>query len=117
MECTPKSIAREKCSRCFMVELLVAPTKSSTNTSTRLTYDAAADRRCHAVSLALSSILSSNLCSGRVTSCKRDSMTSRAVSESAQKNGGDSHYPICKQFGTTIFISSISMLGSSDGRT
>ena len=70
MECTPKSIAREKRSRFFMVELLVAPIKSSTNTLTRLTYNAAADRRCQAVSLALLNILSSNGSSGRVTSCK-----------------------------------------------
>ena len=39
-------------------------------------------------------------------SLRKVSITSLAVSVPAQKNGGLSHQPICKLFGTTISISS-----------
>ena len=40
-----------------------------------------------------------------------------AVSEAAQKNCGDSHNPIRRALGTTILISSTSMLLGTEGRT
>ena len=45
-----------------------------------------------------------------------DVMTSRAVSEAAQKNGGDSHHLIWRLLGTTIWVSSRVCVGSSLGR-
>ena len=59
----------------------------------------------------------SKMCSGRQSISSSAWMVSLAVSESAQKNGGDSHHTICRAFGTTISISSMSMLSFSDGST
>ena len=42
-------------------------------------------------------------------------MTSRAVSDAAQKNGGDSHHPIWRLFGTTICMSLKSVSGFVGG--
>jgi hypothetical protein len=47
---------------------------------------------------------------------RREAMTSLAVSDAAQKNGGDSHHPIWRLLGTTIFVSSRCAFGSSFGR-
>ena len=44
-------------------------------------------------------------------------MTSLAVSVAAQKYGGDSHHPICSEFGTTICISSRLVMGVVEGIT
>ena len=41
------------------------------------------------------------------TSCNSVSMTYLVVSDAAQKNGGDSHHLICRQFGANTFMSSI----------
>jgi hypothetical protein len=91
-EWTPKSMALEKCSRCSGDVVLVAPIKSSTNTSTRLRYVAVAcNQRSAEEGVASLSMLSSKGCLGRLTSCRRASITSLAVSDAAQKNGGDSH--------------------------
>lgn len=46
------------------------------------------------------------------------SMMLRAVSDPAQKNGGDSHHPICSTLGTTSSVSSRHVIDpSSGGRT
>ena len=37
-------------------------------------------------------------------------ITSRAVSVAEQKNGGDSHHPIWREWGTTISMSSMFVL-------
>ena len=42
-------------------------------------------------------------------------MTSRAVSDAAQKNGGDSHQPIWRLLGTTMLMSSMDASGSVAG--
>ena len=58
---------------------------------------------------------SSNLCGGKFD-VKIAAIISRAVSEPEQKNGGLSHHPICKLFGTTISVSSKDVPESTCGR-
>ena len=53
-------------------------------------------------------ILCSNSYGGRSGVLRRASIVSLAVSEAAQKNGGDSTHPICRLCGTTITVSSMS---------
>ena len=45
------------------------------------------------------------------------SINYRAVSNPEQKNGGLLHHPICKIFGTTISMSSMSLVVCMDGST
>ena len=54
------------------------------------------------------------MCAGSVRSW---SMTSRAVSDAAQKNGGDSLHPICKAVGMTNSVWSIGVFLSGEGNT
>jgi hypothetical protein len=44
-------------------------------------------------------------------------MTSRAVSDAAQKNGGDSLHPICNAVGTTSSVSSRGVFLDGEGKT
>ena len=55
--------------------------------------------------------------SGTLNSCRRSSITSHDVSEVKHKKGGDLHHPVCKQFYTTMLISSIYLVGAKDGST
>ena len=115
-EWIPWMIALENFVRFSLDKLLVIAQKSSTNTSRRLVVNAAASRRWRRSPC--SSILGRNLWWGRSMSLlSRLSMTSRAVSVAAQKYGGDSHQPICKELGTTMSISSNGWSGSRDGST
>ena len=62
------------------------------------------------------SIFSSKQCMGRSAhDWRRLSTISRAVSVAAQKYGGDSHHPICRELGTTIYVSSRVAVGDVDG--
>ena len=117
-EWIPWSIALDKWVRCSMEPSFVMAMKSSTNASSKLTYAAAAWRRCTASVVAFCSISCSNRCLGRLTSVSKASMTSLAVSEAAQKKGGDSHHPIWSEFGTAILMSSSRVVPKVlDGRT
>ena len=114
IKCTPKSMACEKCVKYSSLRLFAAAMKSWTKTSTRLMKVVVArSRNCGEASCGISPL---NRCSGSCTSSRRASMTSRTVSDAAQKKGGDSHQPICKQFGTTIYVLSSVVLGSVCGR-
>ena len=98
-------MAQEKSFKCSVLELFVAVMKSSTKTSTRLVNVAVACRQKCA-----KAATSPNK-AGSYTSSRSPSMKSRAVSEDAHKNGGDSHQP-SRQFDTTIFMLSKFVSGS-----
>ena len=87
--------------------------KSSTKTSIRVKTE------CRSASWrdskSFGSIIFSNAWGGSFSHRSRLEITSLAVSDAAQKNGGDSHHPICSAFGTTIFVSSSEAEGSSFG--
>ena len=87
--------------------LFVMPMKFSMNTSRNLVNDYVAIIWCLVEYFAVSSMRFSKECSGRLTSYRRASITSCAVSEVAQNKGGYLYHPICRQFGTTMLISSI----------
>ena len=100
----PCIITRKKWIRCSCSILFVIPIKSSTHTSMMVHISSGRGEET-AVS---SSILCSNLCGGRDHGdLSRDSMISRAVSNAAQKNGGDLYQPIWRLWGTAMYVSSI----------
>jgi len=87
--------------------------KSSMNTSMTVIVPSA--RGIPSVKWALSIILPSKMCSGRQCFSSSAWMVSLAVSDAAQKNGGDSHHPICRALATTVSILSTSMSSFSEG--
>ena len=116
-ECTPCIIALETLVRCSSDMSFVIPIKSSTNTSTSV-VDELSGADGFGLVCCGDIICFSNLCGGRfVFSFKSVSITSRAVSDPAQKNGGLSHQPICKLLGTTISRSSMLVDDFVGGRT
>ena len=117
MEWIPCSITREKYVRCDLLVLLVAEINSSTKTSVRLKKDAVALRLLYADASVGLCTLSYKVWGGICTSCRSESMTSQAVSEAAQKKGGDSHHPIWRHLGTTVRVSSIFVTGIVFGKT
>ena len=54
--------------------------------------------------------------SGRLTSCRSTSITSHAISEAEQDTGEYLHHHICRQFGTTMLISSNYLVDTKDRR-
>ena len=87
----PCSIARDSCRIWSCAMLSVHTMKSSTKTSRRVIVVV---RSCKGkFPKSVGSIFVSSLCGGKVT-WRSDWITSHAVSEAAQKNGGDSHQPI-----------------------
>ena len=107
MEWTPCSIAPDICVRCDRDGLFVAAIKSSTKTSTRFVYVNSDISLCCGISILSDIICSSKGFYGRFISCNSVSMTYLDVSDTAQKNGSDSHHPICKQFGTNTLMYSM----------
>ena len=96
MECIPIIIAREKWRRWFYELLFVMPMKSSTNNSRRFMNDAVPVSWWLVKYCDVSSILLLKGCYGRLTHCRRASITYHAVSEAAKKKGGYSYHPICR---------------------
>ena len=83
---------------CFWDRMSVQPMKSSTKTSSK---DMVLVRSSIGkVVKFVGSILDSKGCGGRSVP-RREAMTSLAVSDAAQKNGGDSHHPIWRLLGTS----------------
>ena len=113
----PCNIALLMCRRLDLLMSFVIAMKSSTYTSINVVASppgGAASWYC----IFGSNIRSSKMCSGSVMSSRRScSMTSRPVSDAEQNKGGDSHHPICNEFGTTNSMSSKLPFGSSDGST
>lgn len=114
MLCIPWSMARVVWRMWSCVAESMQPIKSSTKTSMRarvmLMSDIGRDENF------FGSILDSNGCGGSGVE-RSDAMMPRAVSEAAQKSGGDSQQPICRLVGTTIFVTSIVFAGSKEGIT
>ena len=77
--------------------LFVAAMKPYTKTSSRFVYVTATFSLCVGFSFWYAIICSPNRWCHRFTSCNSVLMKSLAVYDNAQKNGGDSHHPICRQ--------------------
>ena len=110
--CIPWSIALDSFVRCAAERSSVQLMKSSTNTSIRFTVDSRSCSEVFGVRVSFGIIFVSNGCGGKLV-CSSCAMVSLAVSEDAQKKGGDSVHPICKLFGTTICVSSVNVFASS----
>ena len=97
--------------------LFVVTIKFPTDNSKRLMNDNVAVNKWLVESYFVSRIQWLKGFSGRITYCSRAYITSHAVFEASQKKGGDSHHPICRKFGTTMLISSISFVRANDWST
>ena len=103
MEFIPCNIDREEFRRLSSVRSFVTPMKSSMYTSCRLIGVLGVD----VVVGDFGSILCSRGWGGNCCFALNSVvMVSRAASELAQKNGGDSHHPICRLYGTTSWMPS-----------
>ena len=99
------------------MRLSISSMNSSTKTSKRVILDIRSEILSTSVSASwVGGIMcDSNLWGGKLV-WRRLCMTSRAVSVSAQKKGGDSHHPIFRLFGATMQMLFVYASGILDGR-